>query len=126
MRPLTIWTLADRSRSQDEDSNAIAASKLFKNIASQVWKKDTEASLDRKIVAPLKTQCTEQEGEIGQMFANIEKLYTKDDLFKILGNKDLDRQLKKKLTPLLLSSEIVDGNKKVAANIHYLFNQTTN
>ncbi|KAG2227804.1 hypothetical protein INT45_002042 [Circinella minor] len=61
MRPLTIWTLADRSRNQDRDSDATTASKLFKHIASQVWKDDFEASLDRSIVARLRRQCKPEE-----------------------------------------------------------------
>ncbi|CEJ00135.1 hypothetical protein RMCBS344292_14201 [Rhizopus microsporus] len=35
-RPWTIWTIADRSHNQDRDSSAVAASKLFKHIATQV------------------------------------------------------------------------------------------
>ncbi|KAG2227805.1 hypothetical protein INT45_002043 [Circinella minor] len=121
MRPLTIWTLADRSRNQDRDSDATTASKLFKHIASHVWKDDVEASLDRSIVARLRRQC-KPEGKIEQLFANIEKIYTKENSSKIIGNKDLDRELKK--LAALLSSEIADGNKQIAANIHYIFNQT--
>lgn len=63
-------------RNQDRNSNAVVASKLFKHVASQVWKKDTEASLDRKTVAFLRAQCIKQEGEIDRIFANVEKLYT--------------------------------------------------
>lgn len=109
-RPLTIWTLADRSRNQDRDSSGVAASKLFRHIASQVWKKGAEASLDQNTVAFLRTQCTKQQGEIDQTFAYIEKLYIEDNSsIKILGNKDMNRQLKKLAS--LLSPEIAIGNK---------------
>jgi hypothetical protein len=62
-RPLTIWTLADRSRNQDRDFSGVATSKLVRHIASKVWKKGAEASLDQNTVASLRTNAPNNKGK---------------------------------------------------------------
>ncbi|KAL0143437.1 hypothetical protein V8B55DRAFT_1043754 [Mucor lusitanicus] len=103
-RPITIWTIADRSRNQDRDSSVVAASKLFKHIATQVWENGAEASLDLNTIASLKSQ-SKQGGNVERIFGCIEDLYEDDSsAITIIGNKELNGSLKNLAS--LLSSEI--------------------
>ncbi|CEP13964.1 hypothetical protein [Parasitella parasitica] len=90
-RPWTIWTIADRSRNQDRDSSAVAASKLFKHIATEVWKSGAEASLSLHTITSLKCQCKQSEN-VERIFGCIEDLY-KDDISTttMIGNKELNK-----------------------------------
>lgn len=93
-RPWTIWTIADRSRNQNRGSSVVAASKLFKHIATQVWENRAEASSSSNAITPLKRQF-KQSGNVERIFGCIEELY-EDDISKttIIGNKELNRSLK--------------------------------
>ncbi|KAI8993315.1 hypothetical protein BDB01DRAFT_775879 [Pilobolus umbonatus] len=119
-RPWTIWTIADRSRNQDNDSSVVAASNLLKHIATQVWRNGVEASLNLNIVTSLKRRC-KQSGGIEKIFSCIEDLYEGTiSIITIIGNKELNRLLGTLAS--MLSSEIAKGNEQINKNIQYVFN----
>lgn len=122
-RPFTIWTLADHSTHRDEDSINKSVSKLFRYIATSVWKKGEEALLGQEFVVSLRDQCKPKQ-KIQRIYEEIGHLYDKDtSAILIMANKDLNRQLKK-LTSIL-SSEISEDNECIASNIYHCFNETS-
>ncbi|KAI8884718.1 hypothetical protein K501DRAFT_271523 [Backusella circina FSU 941] len=123
-RPWTIWTIADRSHNQDRDSSVVAASKLFKHIATQVWENGAEASLSLNTITSLKRQF-KQSGNVERILGCIEDLYEDDiSTTTIIGNKELNKLLKNLAS--LLSSEIVNGNEQISRNIQHVFNEAYN
>jgi hypothetical protein len=122
-RPFTIWTLADRSTNRDEDSTNKSVSKLFRYIATSVWKKGEEALLEQEFVVSLRDQCKPKH-KIQRIYEKIDKLYNKNtSTLSIIAKKDLNRQLKKLAS--ILSSEISKGNEGIASNIYHCFNETS-
>ncbi|KAG2207969.1 hypothetical protein INT47_010953 [Mucor saturninus] len=123
-RPYTIWTIADRSRNQDIDSSAVASSKLFKHIATQVWENGAEASLSLNTITSLKRQF-KQSGNVERIFDCIEDLYEDNiSTTTIIGNKELSNLLED--LAALLSFEIVKGNEQISKNIQHVFNEASN
>ncbi|KAI7866879.1 hypothetical protein BDF14DRAFT_1808756 [Spinellus fusiger] len=122
-RLFTIWTLADRSTHRDEDSTNKSVSKLFRNIATSVWKKGEKALLKQEFVVSLRDKCKPKH-KIYRIYEKIDKLYDKDtSALSIIANKDLNRQLKNLAS--IFSSEISKGNEGIASNIYHCFNETS-
>ncbi|KAG0162515.1 hypothetical protein DFQ29_004018, partial [Apophysomyces sp. BC1021] len=69
-RPLTIWTLADHDHHGSGDSDGRLASRLFRSIASSVWEKGDQATIDLRLVQGLKVKCTPN----GKIRCIVEKL----------------------------------------------------
>lgn len=119
-QPYTVYTIGD-SDSSDDDTDYKMASRLFKQVASQVLLKSHDAQLEVQVLERLEVQISNK-GLIQQAPKSILETFPEDtQSISIIENKDLANALGRLAT--LLSSKIATANQTVATAIMEVFPQ---
>lgn len=111
LRPITVWTLADTSPTNDTTSDGRTASLLFRTIAIKVWEAE---KLDLASVTAIQINL---EFKIGKLLIIVRNLFQENqETISIIGNKALNTVLTSMAN--VMGPYINSVNKEAALSIY--------
>lgn len=111
LRPITVWTLADTSPTNDTTNDGRTASLLFRTTAIKVWE-DEELDLASVTAIPINP-----DSKIGKLLMNVRNLFHgNQQTIPIMGNKALNTVLTSMAN--VMAPYIINANKEVALSIY--------